>query len=111
MGQHGGADALSAFCVGSGAQDRIAIDHGGGFHPSAMLPSGWNVADLVRGTSIGCLNAQTCGEGFALAVKMNGLFINTHACGLLWIKSQLSVGREGLDFGNADDFIAVQTEL
>src|SRR5271167_505931 len=72
-GEHRGAGALPAFGVGAGADHGIAVDHGGGFHPCAVVAFLRHIAGEVGRAGLEYLNAAAGDERLALLADLERL--------------------------------------
>jgi hypothetical protein len=72
-GDAGGAGALAAFRVGAGAEDGVAVDDGGRFHPRTVLAAHRHVADLVGRAGGELLDAAAAEERLGASLGLRGL--------------------------------------
>ena len=110
-GQRRRAGALLALGIGARAQHRVAVDHGGGFHPGAMLALHRHVADLVGRAGREHVDAAAAEEFFALLLLLGEIVRNALDAPLLVVDAGDELTGIGHHPRHLDDLGTVEIEF
>jgi hypothetical protein len=110
-GEHRRARALASLGVRACADHRVAVDHRGGFHPGAMLPSGRDVARQIRRARLEDLDALAHRERLARLVAFVHLGLHAQRLPVQGIAPALQVARVHGGLRGVQEFVGVEIEI